>query len=43
MPANGVTDTTATVKGLIFDPADGTVSYWFEYGATAARPRTARW
>ncbi len=34
MPANGVTDTTATVKGLIFDPADGTVSYRFEYGAT---------
>ncbi len=35
-PATRVTDTTATVTGLVFDPEDATISYWFEYGATKA-------
>jgi Arylsulfotransferase (ASST) len=35
-PATDVTDTTATVRGFVFDPEDATVSYWFEYGPTKA-------
>ena len=34
MPAANVTDTEAEVNGLVFDPVDATVSYWFEYGPT---------
>ncbi len=35
-PATQVADTTATVEGLVFDPVDATISYWFEYGRTTA-------
>jgi hypothetical protein len=33
-PANDVSDTSATVNGLVFDPVDATIQYWFEYGPT---------
>lgn len=35
-PATGVTDTGATVTGIVFDPSDATISYWFQYGQTTA-------
>ncbi len=35
-PASAITDTSATISGLVFDPVDATVPYWFEYGPTAA-------
>jgi len=34
MPSANVTDTTAEVHGLVFDPVDATITYWFEYGPT---------
>jgi len=33
-PATNVSDTSATVTGLVFDPVDATITYWFEYGPT---------
>lgn len=35
-PASGVTSTSATLNGNVFSALDGTVSYWFAYGRTAA-------
>jgi len=33
-PGADVTETSATVHGLVFDPLDATIQYWFEYGPT---------
>lgn len=33
-PASTVGITKATVEGVVFDPADTTITYWFEYGVT---------
>lgn len=35
-PATGVTNVGATLHGLVLDSADGTVTYWFDYGPTVA-------
>jgi uncharacterized protein YndB with AHSA1/START domain len=35
-PATNVTDTGARLTGLVFDPFDATITYWFQYGQTTA-------
>jgi Arylsulfotransferase (ASST) len=35
-PATSVGTTRATLNGSVFSGADGTVSYWFDYGTTAS-------
>jgi hypothetical protein len=34
--AANVTDTSATVNGIVFDPYDATITYWFQYGKTTS-------